>query len=349
MHWIIGILALAFAFFPLIQVQAAATHPTITEFNAPSRDLIGPLQFIAAGSDGALWFTADSNVIGRITTSGAVTTIQLPSFQFDAQVITTGPDKALWFTLPNSVPGDTSARIGRLTTKGAFTSFKIPFASIPFGITTGSDGNLYFTDELKPSIDRITPQGKITRFPFKDIQGGSPTSITTGPDGNLWFNDSNDGRIGKMTPAGHFTFFNVPGAQRGAGGGFLDAITAGPDRAVWFTIDGFSGNNALPQIGRITPAGTITEFPLANANDTTLLPGITTGSDGNLWFTDTIALQGFPQSGSIGRITPKGVISLFPTPSQPSFVQGIAAGADGNLWFVEVVKLNNLIGRITTH
>ena len=349
LHWIVGILALAFALFPLAQVQAAATHPTFTEFSAPSRDFIGPVQFITAGSDGALWLTADSNVIVRISTQGAVTTTTLPSFQFNAQVITAGPDKALWFTLPNSVPGDTTARIGRLTTKGAFTSFKIPFSSLPFGITSGSDGNLYFTDQLKASIDRITPQGKITRFFFKDPNGGIPGTITTGPDGNLWFTDPNSDRIGKMTPSGQFTFFTIPNAQRGSGGGFLDAITAGPDGNVWFTIDGFSGNNALPRVGRITPAGTVTEFSLPSENDTTLLSGIATGSDGNLWFTDTVSLVGHPQVGSIVRITPTGVMTQFFTPSQPSLDLGIAAGPDGNLWFAEIVGLNNLIGRITTH
>ena len=53
---------------------------------------------IAAGPDGALWFTNyGNNSIGRITTTGAVTNytgtgISLPFG------ITAGPDGALWFT-----------------------------------------------------------------------------------------------------------------------------------------------------------------------------------------------------------------------------------------------------------
>jgi len=43
------------------------------------------------------------------------------------------------------------------------------------------------------------------------------------------------------------------------------------------------------KIGRITPSGTITEFPLPashSAFDAQYGAGITTGPDGNLWFTE---------------------------------------------------------------
>jgi streptogramin lyase len=108
------------------------------------------------------------------------------------------------------------------------------------------------------------------------------------------------------------------------------AITAGPDGNLWFT-DTF--NN---KIGRITPAGAITEFP----GDTTTLnvpQGITAGPDGNLWFADT-------NNNKIGRITPAGAITEFPgnTTTLTGPVE-IAAGPDGNLWFTD----GNKIGRIT--
>ena len=66
--------------------------------------------------------------------------------------------------------------------------------------------------------------------------------------------------------AGTVTEFNVPGGVFG--------ITAGPDGNLWFT-----GSSA---IGRITPSGTITLFPVPGS-----APGaITAGPDGNLWFLD---------------------------------------------------------------
>jgi virginiamycin B lyase len=56
-------------------------------------------------------------------------------------------------------------------------------------------------------------------------------------------------------------------------------ITAGPDGNLWFTEH--SGN----KIGRITPAGVITEFPIPTRRSGPF--GITAGPDGNLWFTET--------------------------------------------------------------
>ncbi len=107
-------------------------------------------------------------------------------------------------------------------------------------------------------------------------------------------------------------------------------ITAGPDGNLWFTE--FHGN----KIGRITTAGTITEFPTAAATNPEL---IAVGSDGNLWFPEVT-------SNTIGRMTTAGGYTSFPILTAAASVIGIAAGSDGNLWFVEAQKFK--IGRITT-
>ena len=56
--------------------------------------------------------------------------------------------------------------------------------------------------------------------------------------------------------------------------------------------------------------------------------GITSGSDGNLWFTEANGNQ-------IGKIAPSGAITEHQIPTANSVPRGIAAGPDGNLWFVE--------------
>lgn len=330
-----------------IQSGSAAVQPHITEFPAPGRDFIGQVQGITAGSDGALWFVNDSNVIGRITTQGVVSTITLPQFQFNAQFITSGSDKALWFTLPNSIPGNTTAEIGRLTASGQFTAFPIPFQSIPYDITSGPDGNLYFTDKLFSYIGRITPQGKVSRISYRKKEGqfASSIRITTGPDGNLWFTNithAGGDTIGRMTPAGQFTFFPVPGEQ-GNNAGIMDAITSGPDGNLWFTIDAISGNQSMPRIGRITPGGVFTLFPVPNPSGTVFMQGIKTGSDGNLWFVFVNDQAG------VGRITTRGKIRMFLSPTQGVFPFDIAPGPDGNLWFTEIDGVNNLIARVAIH
>ena len=212
------------------------------------------------------------------------------------------------------------------------TEFSAGITGGPAYITSGPDGNLWFTEEGFPSpkIGRITPAGVVTEF-SAGITGPQIFGITAGPDGNLWFAEYNQnthsgGIIGRITPAGVVTEFPIPGV-------LLTptpwAITAGPDGNLWFT------DSADIMIGRITTAGTITMFP---ASPGFASVGIAAGPDGNLWFTDG--------GNAIDRITTAGVVTSFNAGvSSPGW--GIAAGPDGNLWFAEY-STGNKIGRITT-
>jgi streptogramin lyase len=96
------------------------------------------------------------------------------------------------------------------------------------------------------------------------------------------------------------------------------APTAGPDGNVWFTDHG--------AIGRITPAGAITEYTQGIPGGDSPANSITLGSDGALWF----CLTG--TSPAIGRIDPTtGTISDFGLTSNP---QSVTEGPDGNVWFI---------------
>ncbi len=101
-----------------------------------------------------------------------------------------------------------------------------------------------------------------------------------------------------------------------SGGHAIGRIVAGPDGNIWFTEP--------TSIGRITPTGTITEFPFPGDEST---PGdIVAGPDGNLWFVEQTAK-------TLGRITPKGVVTQFPLPPGATYPMGLAAGPDGALWY----------------
>jgi virginiamycin B lyase len=68
-----------------------------TEYAIPTAD--SAPGSIAAGPDGALWFTeGKGNKIGRVSTSGAFTEYALPTARSGPAGITVGPDGALWFT-----------------------------------------------------------------------------------------------------------------------------------------------------------------------------------------------------------------------------------------------------------
>src|SRR5262249_24043310 len=134
-----------------------------------------------------------------------------------------------------------------------------------------------------------------------------PGDLTVGPDGDFWFAEGSapggGGAIGRITPAGGIAEFPLPaGAVPGS-----SALTVGPDGDLWFAVQlPSAGPGPGPgAIGRITPAGAITDFPLPTANS--LPPGaLTAGPDGNLWFAEGPAPGG---GGAIGRITPAGGIA----------------------------------------
>lgn len=65
--------------------------------------------------------------------------------------------------------------------------FPIPtHNSGPMEITTGLDGNLWFTENTAGRIGRITPTGTITEFSLSLSENGS-SGITAGPGGTIWF------------------------------------------------------------------------------------------------------------------------------------------------------------------
>src|SRR5437763_696124 len=112
---------------------------------------------------------------------------------------------------------------------GTITEFPTPTGSSdPIGITTGPDGNLWFSVWAGSHIGRITTAGTITEFPIP-TQSSLPEGITVGPDGNLWFAEFNIGNIGRITTAGLVTEFHV--STSGPWG-----ITAGPDGNLWFPL-----------------------------------------------------------------------------------------------------------------
>jgi len=307
-------LALAVALFA--GLGGAARAVGIAEYALPAQN-DGPTG-IAAGADGALWFTAEgTNKIGRITIGGSVKEFPVPTPISAPVGIAAGPDGALWFT---ELVGD---QLGRITTSGALSEYSLPTKDAqPQGIAAGPDGAVWFTELAGNKIGRIAPDGSITEFPL--AAPAAPAFITAGPDGALWFTESAAAanKIGRITVKGAITEFPVPTANSEPFG-----ITVGPDGALWFT------ERMAKQIGRITTAGVVTELP-------TVAPGfgIATGPDGNLWFTE-------PDTGKVASISTAGVLEELSPPTANAGPQGIVAGPDGSLWFAEgsVGK----IGRVT--
>src|SRR5579859_260674 len=270
---------------------------------------------MTVGPDGNLWFTeTNTNTIGRLTPAGQITEFPLPQ-SIDLPIdITAGPDGNLWLALQTG--------IGRITPAGQITEFPVQSSHFQgtIAITTGPDGNLWFTEQGSDKVGRITPTGQITEFPLLKADS-RPTVITAGPDGNLWFLDTLYDLVERITPDGQVTEFPIPDDA------YPIDITAGPDGNLWFT----ESTSSSVAIGRITPSGEFSIFPLAFP--IIGLAGITVGPDKNLWFTSPGDNQHYSQ---IGRMTPKDQqITATEINIRGSRPDTIITGPDGNLWFTD--------------
>jgi plastocyanin len=98
-------------------------------------------------------------------------------------------------------------------------------------------------------------------------------------------------------------------------------MAPGPDGNVWFTEASAQTHN----LDRVTPAGTVTEFHIADTSEST--NGVTTGADGDIWFTEAGSTD-----QDVWRMHPDGSLVGAAIPAHP-FPVGIALGPDGNLWF----------------
>src|SRR5262249_51637899 len=150
--------------------------------------------------------------------------------------------------------------------------------------------------------------------------------------GNLWFTSAVESlidTIGRMTPAGVIDEYS-PSAQDAGVFGRPRVIRAGSDGNLWFTEGTTDYISAA--IGRITPSGTISEFPVAGAGG---IAALTAGRDGNIWFTDN-----YPNR--LGRITPAGNTREFDITIDDGGGIGprlIVTGSACDLWFVDSTKI----------
>ena len=283
---------------------ARADAKLLTIYRLPAS--LNYAEAIAAGPDGALWFSQDAVlgprsqlVLGRITTGGAVSSMRLPR---DARPISLaiGPDNLLWYA-SWSAP----ARLGRITPQGV-QELALPGFEGSSAVVTGPDGALWFSADDR--IGRLAADGSIATYVVPDTL--YIEQLVTGSDGALWFPVAL--RIGRIDMSGTMRFFRLPLAQS------PQHIVAGPDGAVWFS------GATCECIGRMSTAGHVRIFRLPGAPDPAALAA---GADGAIWFAHALGL---------GRITMTGEITTFALPEPGSymrFVKQLAVGPDSAMWF----------------
>jgi streptogramin lyase len=290
-------------------VARTVVSGAVDEIALPSRQP-GPWA-VRTGPDGLVWVSEyDSNSFARLSLDGGILEFPVDRIGMSGY-FANGPDAALWFS--------SAARVGRMDMDGGVNFVDLPDVNEwPRGITLGPDGNLWMVG-FRERVMKLTPAGLVTEIPVQNTM--ALIDITTGPDGNLWITEHTNSWIGRMSPTGEVTTFPVTGSPSG--------IVVGPDGNLWFAEG--------EKIGRITPGGVLTEFPLPDDHSYFHdAEYITAGPDGNLWFTEHLL-------DKVGRITTEGAITRFDTPT--SGPRGIGLGPDGRLWFAEY--FGQSVGRIT--
>lgn len=243
------------------RIGRMTTDGQVTQYVLPG-DNKAPQGF-AVGKDGAIWFSESYAGLGRITTSGEITEIRVPSsigYGFLGN-ITVAADGTLWMAdLDNSdngyfLPDDTYVPApGQLLSynpnSGQWTAYSTPTGADVNNLTLGPDGAVWFTEAYNfnggsGTIGRIDPStGNIIEYPIDNsiyLAG-----ITTGADGNLWFTDTYANDIGSITTSGVYNTYALPNA-----GATPNGITLGPDNNLWWVERGASEIGTVPEPGTL--------------------------------------------------------------------------------------------------
>ncbi len=293
---------------------AFAPRPTFYQFSIPTAG--NRPQFIAAGSDGNMWFTeSPGNAIARITPAGVVTEFPLPTANANPQQIIGASDGNLWFT-------EFSAnKIAKSTTTGTVTEFSTLFApppnDNPYGLVDRGDGNIWYVANGSSRVGFQSISGGTAGETSIPTANSAPYGIATAPDNNLYYTESGTDKIGRIT-----NLFTAQSEISLTTGTTPEQIVRGPDGNLWFTEFGTG------KIGRLSPNSfSVTgEFPTLTPNAAPV--GIAVGQDGALWFTES-------GLDKIGRITTGGTVTEYASPVTGLVLKGIAVAPDGSLWFCE--------------
>lgn len=204
-----------------------------------------------------------------------------------------------------------------------------------------------------------TPSGPQVQqtYQITDSRLRQANFITPAPDGSLWW--SGQGAFGHLDASGAMTSIPYPSAWSTSRYG--NTMIAAPDGNIWFTeYTTVATPGSADHIGKITPSGTITEYPITHADNGP--DAMVIGPDGNIWFTEVGNGGGSsqpPQDGAIGRVTLSGTVTEFKIPVASAHPAGLTKGPDNNLWFTANIfsapnaqgkwtTTANYVGRITT-
>ncbi|GAC1389553.1 MAG: hypothetical protein NVSMB31_05670 [Vulcanimicrobiaceae bacterium] len=307
-----------------IPTQFAAFTPTPTFYQFSIPVAANKPQWIAAGSDGNMWFTEfPGNTVAKVTPAGVVTECPaIPTAASNPQGIIGASDGNLWFT------EFAGSKIARVTTSCTYTEFATLFATDgPQLLADRGDGNVWFTGFTGNHVGFQGLTSGVSGETTIPTANSRPYGIAPAPDLNLYFTENAVDQVGRIPMLfGAITEVPLPVGsapmQIVRGPSTETACGGGP--CMWFTEFGTSRVARLNPNG--WPAPTIDQFTTSTASSNPL--GIVAGKDGALWVTES----GLDR---IGRVSVSGTVSEYTSPVTGLGLKGIAVAPDGSIWFAE--------------
>lgn len=289
---------------------------------------------IAAGSDGALWFTEKSaDKIARIPTTATaskpnITEFPVPTASAAPFGIASDSNGYMWFTESKA------AQVGRMAASGPpIQEFSLSRPSQPMSIAAGPDGAMWFADWCANAIERVTTSGVFTvqKFALPTTNAG-PSGITLGTDGAFWFTETVANKVGRIPISGAPISESTIGTARSQ----PISIASAPDGELWFS-ETCGGSTCNGNFGKVAATAGSPVQEIAPPVPSTTLWGVAAGPDGAMWYAQLY-------NDILYRVTTGGVVSSFALPNAGSGPLYVTTGPDGNIWFTE--EFSNKIGRL---
>lgn len=225
------------------------------------------------------------------------------------------------------------------TGTSAWQTLTIPQGVYADNLVAGFDDAMWYCQIISNSqsaVSRIDMSGNVTTFPLMLEQSDSScNSLTSNPDGRLYFEQvAQNGSVemGSISMSGKVAYLNLSAPiEQGQ-------MVSGSDGNLWIVTF------ATAHVYCVTTTGKVTEYQNPGELD---IQDVIEGPDGNVWFGQNY--QNHRDYALTGKITPTGVITLYPSIPHGN---GLAAGADGGIWYFSTKAMERVdpaTGLVTTY
>jgi virginiamycin B lyase len=272
---------------------------------------------LAAGADGAVWFTLDSTDVLGVIRGGKVERVKRGVASVEPIGIGVDLAGSVWATDPTGVA------VVHLDPRGQLHSIPLGTPIARLGrLATAPDGSVWFAEGTSYSFTQLS-NGVLKRNTFDSARGG-PYGVAIAPDGTVWGTLQSGNKLVRIAPDGSMKEFDIPTRSSAP-----TDVAVDRDSTVWFVQ--FRGN----KIGRYR-GEEFTEYPMPEG--AAGLSGIAIGRDGCAWF-------GVLRGAALGRVC-DGKVEIQRLPRDNARPYTLAADKEGNIWYAD---LAGYVGMVKPH